>query len=198
MQKKLIFLLVCNYSNLALAEESNTCSKLPAWKWTQQFCKRIHQIWTKGENEFYLSGYAWHNRYTYSKEKIKTYNEKAWGGGLGKGFYDEKGNWHALGAIAFLDSHSKIEPAAGYTYLKVAHLNTNFNIGGGFSILATRRSDTFNGIPFVALGLNNLSQSINLYDLYSWRCWCWQCALYPRQVQLQFILILVIIPDFVG
>src|ERR1700733_11585269 len=68
------------------------------------FCspyKQLHQIWVEGKTELYLSGYAWHNRYTYSQTKLKHYNELAWGSGLGKGIYDEKGNWHGLYAFAF-------------------------------------------------------------------------------------------------
>lgn len=111
----------------------------------------MHQIWTEGNNDLYLSGYAWHNRHTYSKRKLRTYNERAWGGGFGKGFYNEKGNWHALAAIAFLDSHKNIEPAAGYVFQKVAHLTTNLNIGAGYAILATVRPDIFKGLPFIGI-----------------------------------------------
>ncbi|MCH9717980.1 MAG: phospholipid:lipid A palmitoyltransferase, partial [Gammaproteobacteria bacterium] len=28
-------------------------------------------------NELYLTGYAWHNRYQYPKEKLSKYNERA-------------------------------------------------------------------------------------------------------------------------
>ena len=43
----------------------------------------------------------------------------------GKGFYDEDGDWHGLSAIAFLDSHKNLEPAAGYAFLKILPLNEN-------------------------------------------------------------------------
>ena len=112
------------------------------------FCQRIHQIWNEGDNDVYLSGYAWHNRYTYSPEKIRSYNEAAWGGGLGKGLFDEKGNWQGLFAVAFLDSHTKLEPTAGYAYLKVANLNKDLKAGLGYSLLITARSDINNYIPF--------------------------------------------------
>ncbi|MBI2785022.1 MAG: lipid IV(A) palmitoyltransferase PagP [Legionella longbeachae] len=129
-------------------EKSNDCKYwLPIFK---PFCHRLHQIWTEGNNELYLSGYAWHNRFTYSSERMRErkYNELAWGGGFGKGFFDEKGNWHGLYAFAFLDSHRKVEPTAGYAYLKVAHLSKNFKAGLGFSILVTARPDILHYIPF--------------------------------------------------
>ncbi len=110
--------------------------------------QRVHQILYKGGAEIYLSGYAWHNRYVYPAEKIHSYNEKAWGGGLGKGFFDEKGNWQGLFVYAFLDSHHRVEPVAGYAYLKVAHLKQDLKVGIGYTLLVTGRSDLNKGIPF--------------------------------------------------
>lgn len=111
-------------------------------------CLRLHQVWTEGRDELYISGYAWHNRYTYRPEKIKSYNEEAWGGGLGKGLFDEKGNWHGLYAIAFLDSHRHVEPAVGYAYLKIGRISNNLKAGIGYSVLVTSRVDIYNSIPF--------------------------------------------------
>ncbi|KTC91516.1 lipid IV(A) palmitoyltransferase PagP [Fluoribacter dumoffii] len=129
-------------------EEPKGCKYwLPLFK---PLCRRLHQTWTEGNTDLYLSGYAWHNRFTYSPERIreKKYNELAWGGGLGKGFFDEKGNWHGLYAFAFLDSHRNVEPTAGYAYLKVAHLTKDFGAGLGFSVLVTARPDILHNIPF--------------------------------------------------
>ncbi|WP_043873655.1 lipid IV(A) palmitoyltransferase PagP [Legionella massiliensis] len=165
MKKFLITLLLLSFLNTAsangtnsvLPQQSPAATELPKdytesctkwWSWTKPICKRFHQIWTEGDKELYLSGYAWHNRYTYSKHKIRSYNEQAWGGGLGKGFYDEKGDWHGLFAFAFLDSHKNIEPAVGYAFLKVAHLTPNLNLGAGYTVLVTQRPDIFGGIPF--------------------------------------------------
>lgn len=123
----------------------------PCDHWLSLFkpmCQRLHQVWTEGYSELYVSGYAWHNRYTYRPEKIKSFNEAAWGGGLGKGLFDEKGNWHGIYAIAFLDSHRHVEPAAGYAYLKVAHLGDHLKAGIGYSVLVTSRVDILNNIPF--------------------------------------------------
>lgn len=123
-----------------------------AWnKWTKPACKRLHQLWTEGSNEIYFTGYAWHNREKYSRERVNTYNELAWGGGLGKGLYDEDGDWHGLFAFAFLDSHKNVEPAAGYSFLKTAHLSQKFNLGVGLALFITSRPDIFNSIPFPGL-----------------------------------------------
>ena len=166
MKKILISLLVFLVSNnAATAQDNKTCSAWPSW--TQLACHRLHQIWTEGKNELYLSGYAWHNRFTYTKERLAThqYNEEAWGGGLGKGFYDEKGDWHGLYALTFLDSHKKLEPAAGYAFLKIRQFGQNTRIGAGYSLIATVRSDVFKGIPFVGIipwvSINYLNLSLS-------------------------------------
>jgi lipid IVA palmitoyltransferase len=122
------------------------CNAWPTW--LQPVCTRPYQTWTEGDNELYLTGYAWHNRYQYSKKKIGLYNENAWGGGLGKGFFDEKGDWHGLYAFAFLESHRKLEPIAGYAFLKTLHINENSNIGLGFTVFLTARPDILNNAPF--------------------------------------------------
>jgi palmitoyl transferase len=146
MKKLVGCLLICISLNAFSAEDSQTCS---SWlSFFRPICQRLHQVWTEGDTELYISGYAWHNRYIYTPEKIKRYNENAWGGGLGKGFFDEKGNWHGLYAIGFLDSHSHVEPAVGYAYLKVLTIYKDLKAGLGYSVLVTSRVDINHNIPF--------------------------------------------------
>ncbi|PJD93478.1 MAG: phospholipid:lipid A palmitoyltransferase [Legionella sp.] len=111
-------------------------------------CQRLHQIWLEGSSDLYLSGYAWHNRMVYPPEKINKYNEQAWGGGLGKGFIDEKNNWHGLYAFAFLDSHKNVEPVAGYAFIKLFNWSQAIKPGLGYTVLVTGRPDLNKGIPF--------------------------------------------------
>ena len=68
---------------------------------------RLDQIWSEGNNDLYISGYSWHNRSMYSAEKIRSFNERAWGGGYGRSIYDEDGDWQGLYGMAFLDSHRR-------------------------------------------------------------------------------------------
>lgn len=142
--KKILPLILVFFVQISIAESN--CLKWPTW--FKASCQRLEEIWTKGDTELYLTGYAWHNRSTYRHEKIKSFNENAWGGGLGKGFYDEKGNWHSLYAFAFLDSHNHVEPLVGYGYLKIFPLTTHAKIGAGVAVFMTSRVDIFNGIPF--------------------------------------------------
>lgn len=142
------FFILCSFQSTA-HQTQGICSHWMAI--FKPFCHRLQQVWTEGETEGYFTGYAWHNRYTYSPEKIRTYNETAWGGGIGKGLFDEKGNWHGLYAITFLDSHRNVEPAAGYAYMWVNTLHNQLKGGVGYSILVTARPDINNNIPFPGL-----------------------------------------------
>ena len=130
----------------ASAQDKPVCASSPAW--FKPACQRLHQVWREGDNELYLPTYAWHNRYTYSPEKISGFNEFPLGGGMGKSFYDEDGDWHGLYAFAFLDSHKNVEPVVGYAFLKVLHVNENTRAGAGIGLLVTARPDIFHNIPF--------------------------------------------------
>lgn len=131
---------------LATKRSCRPCSTKPnIFQKTYNF---LNTIYTQGNNELYLPAYAWHNRFTYAKNRIGRYNENPWGGGLGKSYYDAKGDWHGLYAFAFLDSHRYPEPVVGYAFLKVLNLREEAKLGGGFALLVTQRPDINNGIPF--------------------------------------------------
>lgn len=124
----------------------NACADKPFV--LRAFANRLSQIMHEGNYDLYMTGYAWHNRYTYPPEKIRTYNEMAWGGGLGKGLYDEYNNWHGMYAMAFLDSHKNIEPIGGYGYLRQIPLIKPFQLGLGYTLFISMRRDIWHNIPF--------------------------------------------------
>ncbi|MDF1645617.1 MAG: lipid IV(A) palmitoyltransferase PagP [Legionellaceae bacterium] len=146
MRKSLFLLFNILFFHNLYAETPSHCKKWPAV--LKPTCSRPYQTWTEGDNELYLTGYAWHNRYRYSKEKLGSYNENAWGGGLGKGFFDENGNWNGLYAFVFLESHGKAEPIAGYAFLKTFHITETSSAGLGFTVFLTARPDILNNAPF--------------------------------------------------
>ena len=146
MKYLLLCLLLIATMPIAAAQDKTDCSRSP--RWFKSVCHRLHQIWEEGDTELYLPAYAWHNRYTYSQERLNTYNENPWGTGLGKSFYDEDGDWHGLYAFAFLDSHKNLEPVVGYAFQKVLHINENTRAGAGVGVLVTARPDIFHNIPF--------------------------------------------------
>lgn len=154
--KRISFFLILSVLPYVSFTATSPCTQGPLW--IKKTCLRLHEIWYEGKTDLIITGYAWHNRYTYRPEKIKTYNELAWGGGLSKEFYDEDGDSHALYAIAFSDSHKNLEPALGYAFLKTHHFSQTSSIGLGYTVLVTMRPDINNGIPFPGilpwLGLN--------------------------------------------
>jgi palmitoyl transferase len=101
----------------------------------------LDTTWQSQQTELYVPLHTWHNRRMYTAEKIDSYNENPWGLGLGKYRYDEAGNWHALYAMVFMDSHNKIEPIAGYGYEKIWRPSENWRLGAGFTAGLTARQD---------------------------------------------------------
>lgn len=109
----------------------------------------LSETWGSSHYELYLPVNSWHNRHFYSKEKINEYNEDPWGLGIGKYRYDDEGNWHAIYGMAFLDSHSKPQLAAGYAYQKMWHSSDNLRFGAGYTLGATVRKD-YPFLPIIA------------------------------------------------
>ena len=106
--------------------------------------------WQSPYTELYVPINTWHNRNYYSAEKIDSFNERPWGLGAGKYRYDEDGDWHGLYAMAFLDSHSDVEPIAGYGFQKVWRASDYLRLGVGYTAGVTLRSDS-DYIPLLVL-----------------------------------------------
>lgn len=146
--KKLCVLVIWCYSSLVAAQTHTHCTHAPFF--LKDFCQRLYTIWNEGHDDLYLSGYAWHNRFSYDPQRVKKYNEAAWGGGLGRGLFDEKGDWRGLYAIGFLDSHRHVQPVVGYDFLKVKSFGP-IKAGIGYTLFLTSRVDIYNSIPFPGL-----------------------------------------------
>lgn len=119
----------------------------------------VDLIWRKPQfKTLYVPAITWHNRYTYDKEDTDRYNEKP----LGIGFGLERENetsWHALYAMAFEDSFSKIEPIAGYGYERRYSFTkeNNWRVGVGYTAGVTAR-DNWHYAPIpVILPLTSIS-----------------------------------------
>ncbi|CAM3722403.1 lipid IV(A) palmitoyltransferase PagP [Rahnella bruchi] len=114
------------------------------------FKNNITETWDAPQNQdLFLPVLTRHNRHTHSKKQIEGYNEHPWGGGYGISRYDEKGNWHALYAMAFKDSFNKWEPVAGYGYEKIWQPldDKEFRLGAGY-IAAVSARDNYDYVPF--------------------------------------------------
>lgn len=137
---------------------TSVMATLPAFCLADNFLSRgtdaVSQEWTRsmnGSTEMYVPFETWHNRATYDSEKIKTFNERPWGFGLGKGYIHENGNWSGFYAMAFKDSHNKWEPIAGYGFTKNFYpFDTPWFVGVGYTVFITAREDIMNYIPFPA------------------------------------------------
>lgn len=114
------------------------------------FKNNIAETWNAPQQQdLFLPVLTRHNRHTHSKKQIDGYNEHPWGGGYGVSRYDEKGNWHALYAMAFKDSFNKWEPVAGYGYEKIWQplSDKEFRLGAGY-VAAVSARDNYDYVPF--------------------------------------------------
>ena len=131
-----LFLLLLALPSLANAEDGVATKAWLAVK------TEFTETWQSPNTELYIPINTWHNRNYYSAEKIDSFNEQPWGLGVGKYRYDEDGDWHGLYAMAFLDSHSDVEPIVGYGFQKVWRASDNIRLGIGYTAGVTFRSDS--------------------------------------------------------
>lgn len=117
----------------------------------QDLQKDVAKVWDSEEYDMYIPLYAWHNRLAYDQKHIDKYNENPWGFGLGKSYYDDKGNWHSLYVMAFKDSNDYAETFFGYAWMKYWYVNCNrdLRVGVGYTLGLTQRHE-WNYIPVPA------------------------------------------------
>lgn len=138
-------IILITLSTAASAEENSN----PSWWYGVK--DSLSQTWQSQDYELYIPINTWHNRNYYTQEKIDEFNENPWGLGIGKYRFDEDGDWHALYVMAFLDSHSDVEPVAGYAFQKVWRPIDDVRLGAGYTLGVTLRSDiNYLPIPVIA------------------------------------------------
>ena len=115
-----------------VVQETPASSAAPGF-W-QRSWNNVETTWRSDRYELYIPAVTWHNRAFYDRDKIDEYNEQPWGLGLGRYRYDSDGNWHALYAMFFLDSHDKVEPFAGYAWQKIWRPADDLRLGAGFTV----------------------------------------------------------------
>lgn len=140
MKRFVIILAILSlFSFLAKAEDTDY-SFATYW---ENLKNNVNNTWNSSRYDIYLPFYAWHNRLTYDQDHLDKYNEEAWGFGLGKSYYDRKGNWHGLYAMAFKDSNFYLETIFGYAYMKNWFVNCrrDFSVGVGYTLSLTQRHE---------------------------------------------------------
>jgi palmitoyl transferase len=130
--------------------------------WWARVSDDMSATWQSNRYALYVPLDTWHNRYMYTPQEISQYNERPWGLGVARYRYDQDGNWHAWYAMAFLDSHRKVEPAVGYGYQKIWHPAEDWRLGAGVTAGLTARADY--GylplpvlLPLVSVGVGRLT-----------------------------------------
>ncbi|MBC7466782.1 MAG: hypothetical protein H7256_12390 [Bdellovibrio sp.] len=106
----------------------------------------LKTIYKDGQTQVIIAGYAYHDRRTYTPEKIKQLNERAYGIGIEKVLINENGNRESLFAMIFKDSHRDLEPSVGYEWQHPFRVTKNIKVLAGYSAGITMRSD-FNYVP---------------------------------------------------
>ena len=77
--------------------------------WFTSAKAELAETWQRGNTEYYATFRTWHLPWAYTEDQNKQYQNWPPGFGIGRGYYDEKGNWHGLYAMGFQDSHFKPE-----------------------------------------------------------------------------------------
>ena len=116
--------------------------------WYRRTWDTMTAPYDKGTWEFYLPLHTHHLRSKYTQEQIDSYQETPYGFGLGKGFYNEKGNWEGVYALAFQDSHYKPMYMAGYGWKAVWNTSENTRFGLGYTAGLLARTDINDYLPF--------------------------------------------------
>lgn len=127
--------LCCVFFNITSAQASSF------YEFVNDLSSDVKTIWNDGDYDIYIPFRSWHNRFAYDDEHIHKYNEKAFGLGLGKSHYDEKGNWSGLYAFGFKDSNYKFESVFGYGYLYNWDMSENWHVGLGYTLGLTQRHE---------------------------------------------------------
>ena len=133
---------------LAKASSTTRKSKLDGQRWYERLWAPIPNAYDVGSYEFYLPFKTYHLRSAYSEDKIATYQEKPKGFGVGRGFYNERGNWEGVYAMAFQDSHFKPMYMAGYGWQAIWRPAEDTRIGLGYVGGLMSRSDIWGYAPF--------------------------------------------------
>jgi palmitoyl transferase len=116
--------------------------------WWQPYEDRLLNIYDNGQDNLLLSGYAHHGRNTYTAERLRELNEKAWGLGFSRSLRDAKDNEEIVYALAISDSHFKPEVQVGYAYEWMKPLGGDWEAGVGYTAMLMSRQDYFKGFPF--------------------------------------------------
>lgn len=104
--------------------------------------QHLSDIWHKGDIEVLVPFWTYHFPFAYSPEKRKSYTTYPAGGGIGKGYYNDSGNWEGIYLLEYQDSHGKPMYMGGYGWIPTWRpLDDQFKVGVGVTAFMFMRSD---------------------------------------------------------
>lgn len=124
------------------AEESDTKASFKS-----AAAAELARIWHEGDTDVYLPLHTHHLRSAYSPGMVASFNETPYGLGYGRSFKDVQGGWHGLYAMAFKDSHSKVQPVVGYARLYPLGRVGEASFNVGYAAFITARHDVGRYLP---------------------------------------------------
>lgn len=142
-------------TGVAAAEES----------WYDSGSRHIVQTWKEGQVEAYLPFLSYHMPFAYTEEQRQEYTERPYGFGLGKGRFNDRGNYEGIYAMVFQDSHGQPQYMAGYAWIPTWPIgDTEIKVGVGMAAFLTARADINNYLPFPGI-LPVASLSISKFSI---------------------------------
>ena len=137
------------FAVVAMPAHAAECADL--WDWFDKGCRRIVDTYDNGGNELLLSGYAYHVPRTWTPERRPELNSNTWGAGWGRTVEDPDGDTHTVFALAFEDSHRRVELQVGYSWSTFWGPRDGVQVGLGYTAMIVQRPDLLNGYPFPAV-----------------------------------------------
>jgi palmitoyl transferase len=122
------------------------CGKM--WSWLDYQCSNLKKAWHEGTPDIYVTGITYHDRGTYTAEKIATYNEASYGGGLGWSRRADNGDDFGWYGVIYRDSHYNYTKMFGWTWMTYWPEQRDYAVGLGYTIFLGSRPDIYNNVPF--------------------------------------------------
>ena len=132
----------------SVAAKPATAQKPPDKSWLRRIWDPVANAFNNGSLEFYLPFKTYHSRSTYTQEQIDSYQENPLGFGIGRGLYNERGNWEGVFAMGFQDSHFKPSYTGGYSWKAIWRPADDVRLGLGYIAGLMSRSDVLSYVPF--------------------------------------------------
>ena len=135
----IVLSLLASLSVSVRAEEGNP--------WYDRAWQRVTDAYYLGNTEYMATFRTWHPHGIYTEDQIKSYQNWPFGLGVGRGRYDDKGDWHGVYVLGFQDSHFKPEWLVGYGWKTHWQLGADTRVALGYTAGVTTRADYGNYTP---------------------------------------------------